>query len=355
MNYHNFSDSYKKEVQLLFLTESFFKNPTDFSPALLNGIMNIIDSSSDYHEEGKPLFPEIIFVTDIFHFEKKLPSIKRIRLGEFPLPVENESLFDKILKKCAPFTNNGWVIYVEINQFSSPLKVEFGILNGEDNELSAPLFDLVREKAVDIVQEMSCIFLRNIGQKTVHLDGLKDGSITLAFSAKKIEVHPYDQIEIVASEITKKMLGQKKKTIQYLRKRIFSAINQGHGTLIGVIKGEIQENNSSFIGTKIDPIDFGAIISGLVKGEETLRHELNIKSSILDTALNIDGITIFSNDGKMLGFQYIIHNTDTSYNSTIGGARSQAFEAMKNSGLFTCCFYKSQDGKTKLWQRQKRK
>ena len=35
----------------------------------------------------------------------------------------------------------------------------------------------------------------------------------------------------------------------------------------------------------------------------------------------------------------------------VGGARSRAFEVMKASNVFCCCFYKSQDGNEKIWSK----
>jgi hypothetical protein len=68
--------------------------------------------------------------------------------------------------------------------------------------------------------------------------------------------------------------------------------------------------------------------------------------------LNHDGITILSNKGKVIGYHILIGDFLNPGDKVEGGARSKAFKSMENCGLFNFCFYKSQDGNIKIWQKK---
>lgn len=65
--------------------------------------------------------------------------------------------------------------------------------------------------------------------------------------------------------------------------------------------------------------------------------------------LNHDGITIFTNKGKLIAYHLLIKTYEKEGQILIGGARTKAYASMQNCNLFLSCFYKSQDGNMKIW------
>ena len=80
--------------------------PGDF---IQQGIFEIINLLSDYQEEGKVLFPEVL-ITNELKLLQTIPDYK-IPIGSYPLEI---AAFKKIVKDCAPLCTSEWVIYIEI-------------------------------------------------------------------------------------------------------------------------------------------------------------------------------------------------------------------------------------------------
>lgn len=354
MSTYTFKSQYKKEIETLFLRESLFERTEDLSDSIQEGILCLVDHLSDYHEEGKALFPEVAIVSDMNHLKTNLPHLNILKIGSFSFSNGGPSEFEKILKSCAPLAVDGWMIYIEINQYASPSRIEYGVFHGEKNILSESLLKQISDKAAKsntFKTNVKCIFVSNIGQKTVLLQGQK-AYIRLAFSANSTDSAPYEAVKQLSEWIVKDVKGKaKSKVMNYLLKGIYDAINQGHGTLIAVANDNISFDENNFRGQLFDfPLDFAGIIKRAVETESPdSYHEILKMGQIAKSVINTDGITIFSRKGELLGYHFMIHKD--SYEKSASGARSQAFEAMVESNKFCFCLYKSQDGKTKIWQK----
>jgi hypothetical protein len=93
------------------------------------------------------------------------------------------------------------------------------------------------------------------------------------------------------------------------------------------------------------PIDFASLVSDLKKERIDSSH-LESKGHLLQGMLNSDGIILFDNKGRLLGYNCFVkvNNKD----NVIGGARKRAFASIKskiNRGL-SAAFIQSQDGWT---------
>lgn len=355
METHTFKSQYKGEIERLFLRELLFEKPEDFSESIQDGILCLVDHLSDYHEEGKALFPEVAIVSDMTHLKSRFPHLNKLKIGGFTLLDGGPSEFEKILKSCAPLAVDSWMIYIEVNQYASPPGIEFGLFHWEKNILSEPLLNQLTnkgKKSGSLSNNVKCILLSNIGQKTVMLQG-QSKSIRLAFSTNAIENAPYEAVMQLSKWIVKDVKSKNKhKVINYMLKGVYDAINQGHGTLIGVAHDNISFDDNNFRGQLFEfPIDFvNAIESAIKSGRPDDYHEIHKMGQIVKSVINTDGITIFSRSGKLLGYHFMIHKD--MYEKSATGARSQAFEAMVESKKFCFCLYKSQDGKTKIWPKK---
>jgi hypothetical protein len=160
----------------------------------------------------------------------------------------------------------------------------------------------------------------------------------------------------IISKITENCVETHKNIINtFLTKVILNALRIGHGNLIGVVKDsheDIEKLKSEKDGIYLpEPIDFQSLVIE-TETEKNNETSVNLKSysSILKAMLNHDGITIFTNTGKLIGYHLLIneHKKDKQINN--GGSRSKAFLSMQNCNFFIACFYKSQDGNMKFWK-----
>ena len=76
--------------------------------------------------------------------------------------------------------------------------------------------------------------------------------------------------------------------------------------------------------------------------------KLSSYAGLLQSMLNFDGITLFSSDGKIIGYHYIVNNDKVAEENIEGGARTRAFSALCGLEGLIACFMKSQDGKIKF-------
>jgi hypothetical protein len=316
------------------------------------GILEIINSISDYHEEGVALFPEIL-VTNSLDFFKTIPNTEII-IQEKDLSI---SEFKNVLKLCAPLAGNSWIVFIEVRNN----RIKYGITSAEISETSPSIYSqTVGQLKVDAFQSITIAYIRNIGQKTVELAGMKNRlivSLTLD-EPKELSQNEVGMVcERIASGCDEKFRINIK---TFFEKIIDDALKNGHGNLIGIIdddeasitalKAEITGNGGIYLP---NPIDFQTLITDAETDKSNESSiALKIHSSVLKSMLNHDGITIISTKGKVIGYHILIADYIKEGDEVVGGARSKAFKSMENCELFDLCFYKSQDGNLKLWQKK---
>ncbi len=328
-----------------FLYDEGFESCPDTS----NGILSIINLISDYHEEGVPLFPEIIIIKDFTPIEGAVHH--RI---EFKSPTVKKSDFDKVLKTCAPLATCGWTIYI----ITGENELHFGLINAEITETAPSLFwQTVGNQQTDDTSLIA--YIRNVGQKTVELSGRKKRLIvSLTLGSNKDGSR--DDILSLSKAATKDLESETRTdTENYLHKVFCKAIKQGHGCLVGIVQDD-DVSIENAIGKLNDgayfkaPIDLNRIIAteNEIHSNES-STELNAYGEILAAMLNHDGITLMTSKAKLIGYHIFIRSEkDDKPKPQKGGARHRAFCAMIEVQAFNSCFYRSQDGNSIFWQNQ---
>lgn len=312
------------------------------------GILEIINSISDYYEEGVHLYPEIIITNDIDILENTIPS-RQFVIKKTELSIDG---FKDAIKLCAPLAIDGWIIFIEVSDENS---MRFGLITSEISETSLSLYSQTVENQ-EAVKGVNIAYLRNLGKKTVELIGYKKNLIV------SLTLDDYDSIlnnEIrQLSQIISNSCGEdhKAKIATYFEKIISNAIKEGHGNLIGVIEDdeaiieELKLNLKDGIYFE-KPIDIQQLIVNISQNkDEESSIVLRQYASILTSMLNHDGITILTNKAQILGYHLFV--TNDSSQSVVGGARTRAYNAMCKLKL-KACFYKSQDGNVKYFENEK--
>ncbi|MDI6047410.1 hypothetical protein [Flavobacterium yafengii] len=337
-----------REYVLASIGSFLYKEGFQPNSVTQDGILEAINLISDYHEEGTALFPEVI-ITNSLDFFKTIPN-KELIISEGELSIEE---FRKAIKLCAPLAIDSWVIFIEITEN----RIKYGLVSAEMTETSLSMYNqTVGELKVEYAKT-TIAYIRNIGQKTVELAGLNNVltvSLTLDIPTDKTN----SEVKKIAIEIASNCEEKYRNIIEtFLEKTILNALRIGHGNLIGIVEDSEDslealksENNGTYLPM---PIDFMQLI---IEAEEDKSNEssINLKSysSILKSMLNHDGITIFTNKGKLIGYHLLIGNHEKEGQTSNGGARSKAYQSMQNCNLFISCFYKSQDGNMKIWNNE---
>jgi hypothetical protein len=312
------------------------------------GILEILNLISDYHEEGVPLFPEVI-ITNSLEFFKTIPN-KELSIGEGPLDVQE---FKKAIKLCAPLAIENWVIFIEVKENS----IKYGLVSAEMAETSLSIYNQTVGELKISFDNATIAFIKNIGIKTVELCGLEN-KVIVSLTLDPPSHSSINEILLISQAISSNCDETYKQQItRYFEKTINAALRIGHGNLIAVVADSEEaienlkksEKNATFLPVNID-------FQQLIVDTETIKNNetsINLKSfsAVLKAMINNDGITIFTNTGKLLGYHLLINLYGAEGHNTGSGTRSRAFTSMVNCNLFESCFYKSQDGNMKIWKK----
>lgn len=316
---------------------------------LPEGILDLIDSTSSYREEGEELYPEIFITNNIDAVLETMPFCKHVEIAARPPSVAE---FSQALKLCAPLSRNGWVIYINVSVDT----LTYGVVSSEISELS-PTFrkhavgELKQEK-----EDYAIAYLQNVGNKSVLLNGSETSAlICLTLNSKGASFG--EELKTLCSSITIDVEEKYREiATAYFEKIIGNALIAGHGNLIAVVKddaGQItrvkkRHADGIYLTTPINICDL------LIGSEEQKTSEAStsnrLYSSLLQSMLNHDGVTIMTSAGRVVGYHIFVKPDGESAADIVGGARSRAFEIIKQSSVFVCCFYKSQDGGEKVWR-----
>ncbi|MFD1122154.1 hypothetical protein ACFQ2T_06540 [Methylophilus flavus] len=317
-------------------------------PYLREGILDLVDSTSSYREEGEELYPEIFITNNIESVLETLPFCKNVEIDRKLGTVKE---FSNALKLCAPLSRNGWVIYINVEEEY----ISYGVVSSEISELS-PTF---RTQAVGELsqngEDYSIAYLQNVGNKTVLLKGSEASALICLTLNSKGTSHGHE-LQKLCSVITQDINEQYKDiSVSYFQKLIGNALIIGHGNLIGVVQDDEEKltalkarhNDGVYLRKPIDMYELLAA-SEVEKTREACTSN-RLYSSLLESMLNHDGMTVITTSGKVLGYHIFVKPQGNEEEGLVGGARTRAFEIMKRSECFECCFYKSQDGSEKIW------
>lgn len=335
-----------RESTLGTIAEFLIDEKFEVSSILKEGILELINLISDYYEEGKHLFPEVIITNNSNELFKSL-SNREILIAKKDLSIKE---FKNILKLCSPLANGSWIIYIEINGD----KLKYGLADAEISITSPSIYEQTLGSVKVDLPGINIAYIRNIGSKVVELVGFKNRYL-ISLTLEKLDFN-----QDVIKKITDKIIFNCREDIKiplytFLNKTLQHSINSGHGNLIGIVN-DSEEDINKLIEILKDgiylstPIDLCEHVLAL----EEEKTDFNAKalfsySEIFGNMLNHDGITVITNTAKVLGYHLFIEPKLSHEEETSGGARTRAFLSMINWGIFISCFYKSQDGNTKIW------
>jgi hypothetical protein len=133
-------------------------------------------------------------------------------------------------------------------------------------------------------------------------------------------------------------------TQSFLKRLLFDALRHSHGCIVAVTNKTKAPILLSSDGVILEnPIDFGQLVGDLIKNKITQSY-IESKGYLLKGMLKSDGILLFDNSGRLLGYNCFVKVKKND--QLIGGARKRAFATLsKNLGRGLCAvFMQSQDG-----------
>lgn len=286
-----------------------------------------------YEEEGKKLRFSLLIIKDLSKNKKKLSNYLFKNLIKKD---KKEEIF-KYLKSIAPFSQNGWDIFISIEEdgFIFGIYKNFGGIN------SLTFKDIVKKDYIEIfMRDFGLIEFEN-GDETLFLH--------LSINQSDVSINQHKNILNLTDVITSglKESNNLEKFKKNLSDLLFFAFKESHGNIIVV--QDFQKKIDGFFKEGIffdEPIDlyneYIDYINTCSKDETVIQRYYSL-SGVFKLVLDIDGIVIIDNQAKLLGYNIFV-KSDNSFID--GGARKRAYESIINADIdgVIGVYFQSQDG-----------
>ncbi len=311
-------------------------------PLLQNNLhlVELIVLLARYQEEGVSLFPKVYLTDSIRTVSSMLPGGDRLKIGQSKLGIDG---IKEAIKKCAPLAIEGWLIYLSCEQNN----IEFGLFRGPANPISVRVDSVLLDENTDLpivkvyqvasdCVEISC----NNGQGyNVFLNHRREDSSA-----------PLESFDFLISAITSKASAKDLDPVKtYLGKAMNDALRKSHGCLIAVTALDDVPPSLKDDGIFFDePIDFLSLVALTSRNEhkESAPFDLISRGSLLHGMLNSDGIVLFDDKARVLGYNCFVSLGSDVIEKVNGGARKRAYTSLsqKVGTEFSAVFIQSQDG-----------
>lgn len=336
----NFSSANTKIKEIFASANLVFKEDT------MDAILTFLSKIHIYEEEENKIIPEIIIGSGLTN---ELFG-KLFQCEAFPiiLITEAEINIEKIVKPIIPFCDNGWRLFINIDNGS----ITTGIMRSFAGPSAPSLLDNlltpipgsgINYVLIDVVSKFE-IRLFSSNNDVLEID------YRLIYSSG-IDRNTYLQnmVEDLVSSLSlenDEMEAQKNAFLKILTlspKRV-------HGTICLIIKKECPLPLPGLLEDGIilpAPIDLSQALNELLRTPDvsSLSEKYYALTGLLLLMMNTDGITILDNCGKIRGYNFFIKPSVTE-TEIIGGARKRAAYSLiesKNSNLIGV-YFQSQDG-----------
>ena len=298
-------------------------------------LVSIANSLSDYYEEGAHLYPEVLLTNNIAN----VPFFMIFVFFEGQLGHKSLS---RAIKMCAPLCNDGWSIFLEVNNDG----IRWGMVNSEQKITS---LSLLNSLALFADKEHTFALMHNIGIKTVEIvpaNGTEPYIVSLSLGEVDAvqNLHLHRLCEVVGEKCEDKLF------CDFMEKTLGYALQIGHGNLIAVIKEsdniQIPIFLSEGVSLQENPLDLYGYYNNFKKSDKSIVAHENLKkvTSLLVSMLNHDGICLFTNKGKLLGYHYIVDNNVSAQEVIVGGARTKAYKKLCSLEPIYAVLMKTQEG-----------
>lgn len=298
-------------------------------------LVELVVTLARFKEEGVRLCPKVYLTNNIDTITSMLPEAERITIGTSTHDIQGLKV---AIKKCAPLAIGGWLIFIHDKQAD----IEFGLFKGSSNPISVLVDDVI----MDENEDLTVVKAFQIADECVEIRA-NNGKFHYVFlNHRKEDSPPPLQFldELVFSIVKNVDCKIKEPVTSFLTKLLFDALRQSHGCIIAVTNMNRAPKFLSDDGCILNnPIDFARLV---VSTRDCMVSPFCLDNNgyILKGMLNTDGIILFDNKSRLLGYNCFV-KVDRNEN-VIGGARKRAFTYLTtklNKGI-CAVFMQSQDG-----------
>lgn len=300
-------------------------------------LVELIVLLARYQEEGVSLYPKVYLTNDRSTLNSMLPDGESLKIGSAGADIGG---LKSAIKKCAPLATNGWLIYIE----ESDNSLEYGVFKGSGNPISVLVDDVLMTENDDFI----VVKAFQVAGDCVEIRANSGGLHYIFLNHRKEDSPPPLQFlgKLVDAITEKTPEEDKEPTISFLNRLFYGALRESHGCIIAVTNMKNPPKFLSSDGVILEePVDFSKLVYELKK-EHIDQSHLDSKGYLLRGMLNSDGIILFDNKARLLGYNCFVKVSNEG--NVIGGARKRAFSSVvaKIGRGVSAVFMQSQDGWT---------
>lgn len=338
-------------TQLKRSLSAFLKREDMSCPRTEEALLDLVVALSHYTEEGHSLFPQVVLCDDMDITLSMLQCSDRLKVGDGP---RAQATMAQALKRCAPLTRGGWVIYI----LRQDKKMEFGVFRSP----SSPTALDIRGTVLALAQEaenVHIIVASQLAEKAVELVGGSSGVLHVYFSGIPDDApSPQGALAFLSEACCKDVPdGEKEQVTSFMRSSLSTAVQQCHGTLIGVqtaggVPGLFEADGVIFEQRKS--------MAELVREHELQRTDLtlaalNAYANLLIGMVTSDGMVLLDSRAGLVGYNIFIAPSvgNPEPTNVPGGARRRAYSEvcrLVDVGTLRACFIRSSDGASEYYQ-----
>ncbi len=307
-------------------------------------LVEVLRMLEDCREEGITLYPDILLTTSLEDCLKPMHPVQVVMCGESS---ERPGRFRNAIKRCASIAVEPWVVVLEI----TAEKLRYGVASTNVRADAPSFYDTIFECFAGGC-DFPIMFLRRHGSRAILLRTLKEQrvvSLTLSEELLKAD----QDVELFARQVAQRSEeSSRAQTERVIQRLIQQACREGHGLIASVLDATpanvlvctAEFPDGAWLSPAIDlssppPDDSNA--AAALESDSKLRARMTLARRMVESDL----MTVFSMDGKLLG--YNIHIPASKNAGTPGGARTRAYSSLKEHSYFQGIFMCSQDGLTK--------
>ena len=310
-----------KESQLSLVTPDF--------------LVELVARLVGYQEESVKLTPQVYLTDDIDLLTGMLPGGDKIDLATTGI---DEIGVEEMLKLSAPLAVGDWRVFGQ----RSGKDMRFGLFRGSSSPISVNVDDIILMDQ----KETAVVKAHQVAHDCVEILNSQGSHHHVFFNHSKEDTPPpFQHTENLVDAITRRVEQREKGAVQsFLTRTIVTALRKSHGSILAVTNMSRPPKFLSKDAVLLnDPLDFPAMIKAL-RTEDLSPDFLERKANLLEGMLCSDGITLFDERGRLLGYRCFIQISGKQ--AVVGGARRRAFNALHDhlSKGLAAVFMQSQDG-----------
>lgn len=294
-------------------------------------------------EEGSPLSPVVFLCRDVGELARAVNGAHVLPVGGGRCDPNTTWL---ALKSCMPLSEGRqWAVYLNLQGE----RMGFGVFCTDRSPLRATSFEsarLLRAGGSPLVG------ITKLGESIVEVRGPGGAVQYFDFTgAADLATNPARVIQAFVQSVTREVPLELRRQLEAFFYRLgVELMSDVHGSLMAVLAPGAAKPDYLADGLWLEqPVDIGAQVRSYELGRtEESALSLTAFSLLLRRMIGMDGITLFSCDGRLLAYNCFIREQmiGPRARSVIGGARRRAYELLCDEvgRTLLAALYRSRDG-----------